>query len=235
MENYILIHKQAWVIMQYNVDETLTAVALSSSPNGPKFFTENTDDAFLRLCNLIRTVLSLHRRRIRGGRYHLVIAALQSLLHCIFKRKPASQRKKSDKVVHPPWLLPSSSSSPLPPKLTDKSIDYGFNRLLSTFCEPSVSSVRSRSNASLVDSEREREKREVAAYVGPLLGEVLKGGLAGGFEGNIDVGVGAIFAILGAEGVKVFARSVDKEGRAMLREMWDEYRRVGGGGPAERW
>lgn len=184
--------------------------------------------------------MTLHRRRVRGGRYHLVVAALQSLLHCIYKRKVPGERKKSDKVVHPPWLLlPTSycNSKTYIGRTDTASIARkrveGFNRLVTTFCEPSASSVRDRTRKkndhSLVHSVRDREKREVASCVGGLLGEILKGGLEGGFEGDITVSVGAIFEALGPEGVKAFAKTVDRESRAMLRELWDEYNRVGGG------
>lgn len=80
-----------------------------------------------------------------------------------------------------------------------------------------------------IDSEREREKREVAGCVGGLLGEVLKGGLAGGFEGDVSIGIGKVFQVLGGEGVKVFAYGLDREGRAMLRGMWEEFKKGDGG------
>lgn len=184
--------------------------------------------------------MTLHRRRVRGGRYHLVVAALQSLLYCIYKRKAPGERKKSDKVVHPPWLLLSASYCNGEPDrgttetivITGKRVD-GFNRLVTTFCEPSASSVRDRTRRrndhNLVHSARDRERREVASCVGGLLGGILKGGLEGGFDGDITVSVYAIFEALGPEGVKAFARTIDRESRAMLRELWDEYNRVGGG------
>ena len=80
-----------------------------------------------------------------------------------------------------------------------------------------------------IDSERERERREVAGCVGGLLGEVLKGGLAGGFEGDVSIGVGKVFQVLGGEGVKVFAYGLDREGMAMLRGMWEEFKKGDGG------
>lgn len=184
--------------------------------------------------------MTLHRRRVRGGRYHLVVAALQSLLHCICKRRAPGERKKSDRVVHPPWLSAPASyrSGKMDAReakitvTTGKSVD-GFNRLVTTFCEPSTSSIRDRTRRkndhNLVHSVRDREKREVASCVGGLLGEILKGGLEGGFEGDITISISAIFETLGPEGVKVFAKTVDRESRAMLRELWNEYKRVGGG------
>lgn len=219
--------------MQYNIDETLASIAITSSSSGPQFtpVIVIADEIFLRLCNTLRLILSQHRRRVRGGRYHLVVAALQSLLHCIFKRKTARERKKSDKILHPPWLLPSTITSEMP-IITDRCAD-GFNRLLATFCEPSAYSVRGKTRAgvddNLVNSVRDREKREVASCVGGLLGEILKGDLAGGLDGDIKASINAIFEVLGTEGVKAFARTLDKEGRAMLRELRDEYNRVGGG------
>lgn len=183
--------------------------------------------------------MTLHRRRVRGGRYHLVVAALQCLLHCIYKQKLPGERKTSDKVVHPPWLLPISHRNgktdigPTKTSATTRKRVEGFNRLVTAFCEPSASSVRDqpgkKNNHSLVHSVRDREKREVASCVGGLLGEILKGGLEGGFDGDITVIVGAIFGTLGPDGVKTFAKTVDRESRAMLRELWDEYNRIGGG------
>lgn len=228
--------------MQYNVDETLASIAITSSPSGPSFALAMiaADEIIVRLCNLSRVILMLHRRRLRGGRYHLVVTALQSLLHCICKRKSPGERKRSDRVIHPPWLLgpvPFSrskmgASAAKMPAVTEKSTD-SFNRVLTAFCEPSTSSVRDRKRGehgdSLIHSVRDREKREVAGCVGGLLGEILKGGLEGGFEGDITVGVSAIFEVLGPGGVKAFAKTIDREGRAMLRELWDEYNRIGGG------
>lgn len=225
--------------MQYNIDETLTSITITSSPSGPMFSLAAVaaDEIFLRLCHLPRLVLSLHRRRIRGSRYHLVITALQSLLRCIYKRKPPGERKKSDKVVHPPWLLGITTygcgeTAVKIPAITGKCAE-SFNRVVTTLCEPSASSVRNRmrkeTDHSLVHNFRDHEKREVASCVSSLLGGILKGNLEGGFEGDITISLSAIFELLGAEGVKALARTVDKEGRAMLREFWDEYNRVGGG------
>jgi len=94
-----------------------------------------------------------------------------------------------------------------------------------------VGSVRPRHAGATagIDSERERERREVAGCVGGLLGEVLKGGLAGGFEGDVSIGVGKVFQVLGGEGVKVFAYGLDREGMAMLRGMWEEFKKGDGG------
>lgn len=190
-----------------------------------------TNDIFIRLCNIFKVIITLHRRKVRGGRYHLIVAALQSLLHCIQKQKLPGERKTSDKVVHAPWILTTSHCN-CKTAIVSKRVEE-FNRLVTTFCEPSASSVRDRTRKkpdhSLVHSARDREKREVANCVGGLLGEILKGGLEGGFEGDITISVGAIFETLGPDGVKTFAKTVDRESRAMLRELWDEYNRIGGG------
>lgn len=183
--------------------------------------------------------MTLHRRRVRGGRYHLVIAALQSLLHCIYKQKLPGERKSTDKIVHPPWLWFISHCNGktdiglTKTPATARTRVERFNRLVTTICEPSASSVRERAskknNHNLVHSVRDREKREVASCVGGLLGEILKGALEGGFEGDITVSVCAIFESMGPDGVKTFAKTVDRENRAMLRELWDEYNRIGKG------
>lgn len=231
--------------MQYNIDEALASVTVTASPSGPCFGPSAiaAGEMIIQLCNLSRAILTLHRRKVRGSRYHLVVAVLRSILHCIYKRKLPGERKKTDQIVHPPWLLAFAPVAPVcgdkldtrivgVPRITGKCIE-DFNRLLTTFCQPTASSVREKvrrgDSESLVNSVKDREKREVASSVGGLLGEILKGELEGGFEGDITEGTGAIFEVLGPEGVKGFAKTVDREGRAMLRELWDEYNRVGGG------
>ena len=135
------------ILNQAAVDDLLTSTSTIASHG----FSQAKDAAstceiataiFGRLCDLLGIVLGQFRRRL-NARHHLLLAALQSLLRCLYypgstavaARLNQTQPQLKFLSTLPHWLL--ASPEPLPATSATK-----FARLLNTLCSPSPSAVK---------------------------------------------------------------------------------------------
>ncbi|KAL7275168.1 hypothetical protein RUND412_001908 [Rhizina undulata] len=219
----IMLREKSWTIHQYNIDETLLSTTLTASPRGPTLISDNQSTLFHRLTRLTSSILALHRRRI-AGRYHLIISLFQSLLNCVHLPKPS--RKKSEKPIHPGWL-----TTPLP---VESAVAY--TRILTALCDPPTSSVTylrsSLSQVELVNSATVAAKKAVGRHVGYLLVGFVKMSL----EHRMDLAVReemkrawwAVFDVVDREVLRTLNAGLDTPGRAILRGMFEEWRKFKG-------
>jgi len=226
---HTLLGTHPWCISQLNIDETLTAINICTSPGGPSFpiITQATpDDIYTSLTRLLLTLLLGHRFRLKG-RYHLLIATLQSLLRCLYSLAP--YRKKLDKPIHPPWL--TSSSTPLSPVSAT-----AFTRILTTLCDPVASTVSKHTSSALLTSHTGLARKEVARYVPYVMMEHVywqlqpqKVLLQGGIREALTQGVYALFGAMKSEEgtLKRVNAGLDAPGRALFKRMYEDFAKHG--------
>lgn len=209
-----LLRSHPWSIIQHNLDTTISSLTLTASSSGP-MIAEDPDTLFTAITSILSSILALHRHRIRG-RYHLVISLLQVLMTNLFT--PRLSRKKTEKAIHPPWI---PYSAPL--SITSA---RALARVLQTFCDPPVSTVRSH-RSELTDSERSKERKMVGNVVGPVLETFVKRVLEERMEGEVrkelTQGIEKVLEVLGREGVRRVTARMGGEGRAVVRGLWTEF------------
>jgi len=203
----------------------------SSSPNIPAT-PQTSRHIFTLTTNLLQTLLTHHRRKLRG-RFELVITALQALLRCLFT---GSGTSTFGRIQQPTWLPRKSSS--VDGKGLDASHVTQFTRLLTSICDPTLSAVRSgsaKSGPGLTDETR-KAKRYAGQYVQYVLMELcecqLKGRLVGGADGAREAltpGVWAMLEVIGQDGLSACMEGMAGGGRSVLRGWWEEWRTIGRG------
>lgn len=224
---HTLLRTNPWCISQFNIDETLTAINICTSPGGPSFAITapaTPDDIYTHLTRLLLTLLLGHRLRLKG-RYHLLIATLQSLLRCLYSLAP--YRKKLDKPIHPPWLC----STPLSPVSAT-----AFTRILTTLCDPVASTVSKHTSSALLTSHTGLARKEVARYVPYVMMEHVYWQLQpqrvllhGAIREALAQGVYAMFAVMKSEEgtLKKVSAGLDAPGRALFKRMYEDFGKYG--------
>ncbi|KAL8960512.1 MAG: hypothetical protein Q9193_002795, partial [Seirophora villosa] len=79
----LILQKHPHTITQYNIDQIMAVVTTCASRRSSQCTLKQTSLQYLALCRLFSTILAFHRKRL-GGRYHVIIPALQSLLRPLF-------------------------------------------------------------------------------------------------------------------------------------------------------
>ncbi|KAL9010703.1 MAG: hypothetical protein Q9173_004395, partial [Seirophora scorigena] len=79
----LILQKHPHTITQYNIDQIMAVITTCASQRSSQCTLKQTSLQYLALCRLFSTILAFHRRRL-GGRYHLIIPTVQSLLRPLF-------------------------------------------------------------------------------------------------------------------------------------------------------
>lgn len=175
---------------------------------------------FLRLCDIMRTVIALHRKRL-DRRFQLLSLALQSLLRCLFV--PGIQRRHRDHP-YPPWIFPSTTFN--------AKHAAAFARVLHTLCDPTLGSAiggsyRRRRQSGLIDETR-KVREYIGQYIPYLLQEFCQGQLRSPLEHELRralaPGLWACLDVVGGETIKTMLLGMDAPGRAILVSLREEWR-----------
>ena len=209
----VLFHHHPRIISQWHVDELLAAISVKAS----KLKTQKEEKSgrlYIGLCRLFAVLLATHRAKI-GGRYHLVVLALQALLRCLFipyKNDDAGEREGS--------VLGESHAA-------------AYGRILSMICDPTVSSVtRSRNRSRLELNDETKKARSMAgqhlAYViMEFCGCQLRGHLGSGMRAALNAGLYAVLRVIGPDMMRTMNAAMDSSSRSVFKALYDEYRQVG--------
>ena len=172
---------------------------------------------FTGLCRIFGTILTILRTKI-GGRYHLVIRVLQSLLHCLFI---------------PFTTIDSSYEAPTSFTETHAT---AYARALTTLCDPTVSSVtrsKYRSRPELND-ETKKAKDIAGQHIPYLIMEYcdcqLKGRLSPEMKTALNPGLYAVLAVMSQEVMRTMNDAMDESARAVWKALYEDYRRFGRNG-----
>lgn len=233
------------IISQWHIDNTLAAITILSSRleqtiRAAESMSSRPGLIFTGLCRIFSSMLISHRLKL-GGRYHLIIPALQGLLRCLFSPYPSLSNK-----IPTPTSAPSSSLS----KRSIISLPHAslYSRLLTNLCSPTVSAVtpRSRSFSSSSLNDETKKARSIAGqHLQYLVMEYCTCQLWGHLatagdddDGNnkyggmmmrekLMPGIFAVMDVMSAEVKRTVNARLDASGRSIFKGLYEEWRREG--------
>lgn len=173
---------------------------------------------------MVHTLILLHRTKL-GGRFHLVMSLLQSLLIGLFT--PNSRHSTSFIASLPPWL--ASGRARLTPAHATS-----YARVLSTLCSPTVSSVTSRkrhgSTAELTDATKKAKAyagQHVQTIVSQYCSCMLQGRLTPEMRSALIPGLFACLDVMDMEAMRAMNAAMDASSRAIWRSLYGEWNKFG--------
>lgn len=203
--------KKAGSMGQWNTELTLSVVsALCSTHSHVAARLKSSPKTFEWLCRLVEVTIKRHRLRLEGH-FHLLVTALQALLHHLLVRPPPTTMDAADFSLHERQA-----------KL--------FARLLTLVCEPSVASV-TRGQPTGLDSATDAAKRSAGQHMYLVLMAYLKLQLEHPMprvvREALQPGMYAILDITTLEGRRIVNEAVDESGRAMFKDLYRRYVQFG--------
>jgi nucleolar pre-ribosomal-associated protein 2 len=204
MESLALFLKEKPFMMnQFGIEEILTA--LHRVVDTPKLLVV----LYLNVTHLLNILLTHYRARLQG-RFHLINAIFQGLFSGVFQSADRNSARKPLAVRQARTLA----------------------RLLSLYCDPPH--LRHRNKSSDLIDEARKEKGRVGQFLPSVLhhycSQVLTGADGPEVREALNPGVWAMVeAIEGAnpEGIKVLSAALNNSERAVLRAMYDDWKRFG--------
>lgn len=203
----LVLRQKLFLTNQYTIDLTLS--------NLPKLFKRSPSDSqnFLDVCRILSALLLNHRARLQG-RFHLVNKVYQDLVSQLFTpHKEPTLRRNRGKVLG----LEHASA---------------LSRMLMLFCEPLL--LRRQANATSLTDESRKEQAHVGRFVQNVLhhycSQILSGTLADGVSDALKPGLRSMIEAIemnDADGIKHLSASMSNSERAVLRGVYDDWRRFG--------
>ena len=195
-----------------------------TSISSPRLPAESADHIFTGLCRLFSSLLIAHRAKL-GGRYHLILLALQGLLRCLFE--PFSENAgPKESIAQPQWLKPQSHA-------LNESHALAYARILTTICDPSVSAVirtKDRSRQELND-ETKKARSIAGQHLQYLVMEFcqcqLRGCILPEMRTALNPGLYALFDAMSQDVMRTVNSALDVSGRAIFKVLYDDYRMFG--------
>ena len=191
---------------------------------GPKLPATSGRTVYRRLCAILHAAINRHRANF-GGRFHLLLPLLAVLLNALFI---PDSRSYSSRMRTPPWL-------------THRAVRFGaeegtaFASLLTSLCEPTVSSVTSRKSqrsghAGLVDETR-KARTYAGQFVQDLLTEFCQAQLRGRLQPEVRKrlmpGIYSAINVVSEDGLRAMNAAMDGSTRALWKSLYDDWRRFG--------
>lgn len=199
------------------MDNLLSAISAKASYLEDRKGEKHSSMIFTGLCRIFGTILTILRTKI-GGRYHLVVCALQSLLRCLFI--PFTTTNSS---------LETSSTF-------TEAHAAAYARVLTTLCDPTVSSVtRSKYRLRPELNDETRKAKDIAGqHLSYLIMEYchcqLKGRLSPEMKTALNPGLYAVVAVMSQEVMRTMNEAIDESARAVWKVLYEDYRRFGRNG-----
>ncbi|KAJ5658568.1 uncharacterized protein N7484_002217 [Penicillium longicatenatum] len=220
----LLLRVHTRALAQCNIDAILAAIAASASKVGPHISPEYAPTIFTRLCRLMGIVLGLQRLKV-GGRFHLVVPAMQRLLSCLFARSRKRSRSAhfQSSLSQPFWLAPLEASH-----------TSSYTRLLTTLSDPTTSAVlRPQAGASrdALNDETKKAKRIAGQHLQYVVMEYaqcsLRGSLLPDVKAALMPGMYAALDVMSKESLRALNAGLDVSGRAIFKSLYDDYVKFG--------
>ncbi|KAL4915924.1 Urb2/Npa2 family-domain-containing protein [Aspergillus aurantiobrunneus] len=213
-------------VSQWNIDGLLSCVAVCASKAGPRINSDFSGTVYTRLCRLMGLLFGLHRQKL-GGRFHLILPAMQRLLHCLFARaKKRSRPIKSDPGhgQQPYWLC----------QLTAAHATH-FTRLLTSLCDPTVSAVSrptpwGAGHEGLTDQTK-KAKQIAGQYLQYLIMDYAQSSLRSALHPEVKAallpGLYSVLDVMSRDTMRALNAGLDISGRAMFKALYDDYMKFG--------
>lgn len=213
-------------ISQWNVDSLLSCIAVCASKAGPHINPEFSGMIYTRLCRLMGLLLGLHRQKL-GGRFHLIILAMQRLLHCLFARAKKRSRPTKSDTGHgqqPYWLSQLNAAHAT-----------HFTRLLTSLCDPTVSAVSrptpgGAGHEGLTDQTK-KAKQLAGQYLQYLIMDYAQSSLRSALHPDVKAallpGLYSVLDVMSRDTMRALNAGLDISGRAMFKTLYDDYMKFG--------
>jgi hypothetical protein len=215
------------LIAQYHIDWAITKVALMTTASCDKLPSGQEKRTYKGLCMVVGAILTVHYKRLEGHR-HLLIQALQGLLHCLYAAYGSdSQHSSSSKIPHPSWI--DIKASP-----TTKEQAGEWSRLVTTFCDPPASAVKRSGKGSKqqeLNDATKKARREAGTFMANVLEEYCRLQLDGRLEPKVraalNPGLYAIFDAMGHSVRGALNARLSPPARAVFRAAHEDWKRFG--------
>lgn len=219
----LLLRTHTRCIAQHNIDAILASIADAASQIGPRIAPEYAPTIYTRLCRLMGVVLSLQRLKI-GGRFHLVVNAMQRLLSCLFarSRKRSLSSRLPPSLPQPFWLAPLQASHA-----------SHYTRLLTSLCDPTMSAVLRPTGSSrdALTDQTKKAKHIAGQYLQYVIMEYtrcsLRASLAPEVKAAIMPGLYATLDVMSRDSMRALNAALDASGRAVFKALYDDYVKFG--------
>ena len=175
---------------------------------------------YLSLCRLFKTTLVMHRQRL-GGRYHLIIRALQCLLRCLFTPYQTLQDNQTSAEENMVYAGYGEAQA------------VAYADLLTSLCDPTVSAVsRSRQTSRQELNDETQKARSIAGqHLQYVVEEFcicqLEGRLVPEMRMALSLGLWAIFDVMSQGVMRNLNAAMGAASRSVFKALYDEYRRSG--------
>ncbi|KAL9100324.1 MAG: hypothetical protein Q9163_004287 [Psora crenata] len=210
----VLLQRKPRAITQWHMDNLLASITIASSRLQSRTTEKHSAMLYTGLCRHFLEILRVHRAKI-GGRYHLVLPALQSLLRCLFT------------------VYSTSTLDPEPISALGEQQAAEYSRILTTLCDPTVSSVgRSRTGSNVVLNDEIKKARSIAGqYLPYLIMEFcryqLKGRLKPEMRKALNAGLWAALEVMSQDAMRTMNAAMDSSTRSVFKALYDDFKRVG--------
>ncbi|KAL1297164.1 hypothetical protein AAFC00_004739 [Neodothiora populina] len=226
-----ILREKPNMVSQHGIEAVIATTIHLSSPAAPLLDVRRGHTVFQGILDITSSLLQHHRPSL-SGRYHVIVPLLQRLVSCLFT--PTSRASAStNRFKHPAWI--DNKQHPLSIKHAQR-----VSRLLENLCNPphsNVSRSRGRNDAAheLVDVAR-KARIQVGQHVQYLLHYVctliLNGSLGEGMRDALTPGLWAVMDVMeiqadDGKGVKALSAAMNNAERAVLRGMFEDWRRFG--------
>jgi nucleolar pre-ribosomal-associated protein 2 len=213
------------MVSQFGVESVLAGLVILGASTRHTFLEPAAPVLYLKLCRIVNSILLLHRKTL-GGRMHILVPVLETLLNCLFTIHPNSKPPKSQKC--PTWIQQSKSKMSEPQAVA-------YSRILLTWTQPTMASVtsggRSAKNSLLTDETR-KARDYVAQYAPYVLMHFcslhLVGNMAPEVRKAVLPGIWACIEVIPRERLRGMNASMGRDERAIWSSLWAEWRRVHG-------
>ena len=207
------LRRQARSVTQWHIDNFLSTISIFSRRIQTQRAEEQSGRLYTGLCRLLATVLRIHRAKI-GGRYHLVLPALQGLLGCLFT----------------PYARYDGSREP---EVFTEAHAVEYARILTMICDPTVSAVtRSKKRSRIELNDETKKARSIAGqYLQYLImeycGYQLKGRISPEIRSALNVGLWAILEVVSKDVMRTMNAAMDQDRRSVFKALYDDFRKFG--------
>ncbi|KAL2869288.1 ribosome biogenesis protein URB2 [Aspergillus lucknowensis] len=221
-----LLRSHPACISQWNVDSLLSCIAICASKSGPSIDPKFSGTVYTRVCRLMGVLLGLHRQKT-GGRFHLILTAMQRLLRCLFygtKKRSRLAKSNAGFGQQPYWLSQLGASHAA-----------HFTRLLTSLCDPTISAVSRPTpygpeHPGLTDQTK-KSKRIAGQYLQYLIMDYAQGSLRGALYPDVKAallpGLYAVLDVMSRDTMRALNAGLDVPGRAVFKALYDDYMKFG--------
>ena len=215
-----MLRSKARSITQWHIDSIMACITIAALQLQHRFPKAAAAEIHTALTRVFGSILAAHRLKL-GGRYHMILPALQALLHCLFIPFKTS-KTSTTQIDHSSTFSPSHAGN--------------LSRILSSICDPTVSAVAHRRlhkdpKASLND-ETKKARKEASKHMLYFIMDYcilqLSSRMVGeGMRERLLPGIWAVLNVMSKEIMSAMNAQLSVEGREIWKELYAEWRREG--------